>query len=150
MYPGVEVKQRAGHGWEMTDERLANRLTDLKSATDRLREAVDEWRADGRPIIRDSVIKRFEFSFELAWKATRDWMRVWERDVEPNGPRQVLEVAFARGVVSDANRWSSMLFNRNLTVHIYSESEVDDIATWICANALEVLDELIDRLSRDG
>lgn len=69
----------------MADERLTNRLTDLKLPIKRLREAIDEWNAGSRPIIRDAVVMRFEFSVELAWKATRDWLHVWEPDVSPNG-----------------------------------------------------------------
>ncbi len=134
----------------MTDERLANRLTDLRSATDRLREAIDEWQADHRSIIRDSVVKRFELCFELSWKATRDWLHFWERDIDPNGPRQSLEFGFERGVIADANRWSAMLLYRNRTVHVYNEGDVDVIAAWIVANALELFDALVVRLSAGG
>lgn len=134
----------------MDNERLINRLADLRSATERLREAVAEWQTDQRAIIRDSVLKRFEFSVELAWKATRDWLHVWEPDIDANGPRQVLESGYARGIVADANRWSLMLLYRNRTVHVYSETDVNGIAIWVCANALELLDGLIDRLSRNS
>ena len=43
-----------------------------------------------------------------------------------------------------------MLLYRNQTVHVYNEPDVNGIAIWIRANALELLDDLIDRLSRDG
>lgn len=134
----------------MSNERLAQRLSDLISARNRFREAIAEWQLDHRPIIRDSVIKRFEFTFELAWKATGDWLRVWERDLDAGGPRQTLENGFARGLMPDANRWSMMLLYRNRTVHVYNESDVEAIAEWVVANAVELFNGLIVRLSHDG
>lgn len=134
----------------MTSERFDNRLADFRSATERLREVIDRWHREHDEMLQDAVIKRFEFTFELAWKSARDWMRIWERDIEPNGPRQVLEAAYSRGVVTDANAWSLMLFNRNRTVHIYDQAEVSQIAIWIAKNTLELCDALIDRLARQG
>lgn len=121
---------------------------DLRSALARLRAAIDRSRAETDDVARDSVIKRFEFTFELAWKAMRDWLRVWEQDIQPSSPRQVLEAGVARGLIVDANNWSAMLFYRNRTVHIYNEVEVDLIARWVAVAGLEMFDALVIRLDQ--
>lgn len=49
----------------MSKERFIERQAEVRQAAARLREAVAE---PENAIVRDAVIQRFEFSFELVWK----------------------------------------------------------------------------------
>ena len=49
--------------------RFQERLSDYKSAVDRLEEALKEPESE---IVIDGVLHRFEFTFELAWKTIKD------------------------------------------------------------------------------
>ena len=68
-------------------------------------------------VIRDACIQRFEFGFELAWKAIQRASRHQGRDCM--SPRSCLREAFAMGWLTDEEAWLAMLADRNLTSHTY-------------------------------
>lgn len=70
-------------------------------------------------IQRDAAIQRFEFTFELAWKALKDFY--FEKGVDLNSPKDVFRHAFASGDIQDEKIWLEMLKDRNLTSHTYNE-----------------------------
>ena len=51
--------------------RYEERKQELLSATERLKEALQEKEND---IIIDGTLHRFEFTFELAWKTIKDYL----------------------------------------------------------------------------
>ena len=71
---------------------------------------------------RDAAIKRFEFTFELAWKTTR---RVAQKAGIECGasPREVIKAALRAGWVDDDRSWLKMLEDRNRTTHAYDEAD---------------------------
>ncbi|ETZ07142.1 hypothetical protein P618_200685 [Holospora obtusa F1] len=70
-------------------------------------------------IQRDAAIQRFEFTFELAWKALKNLY--YEKGVDLNSPKDVFRHAFASGDIQDEKIWLEMLKDRNLTSHTYNE-----------------------------
>lgn len=70
-------------------------------------------------IQRDAAIQRFEFTFELAWKALKDFY--FEKGIDLNSPKDVFRHAFASGDIQDEKIWLEMLKDRNLTSHTYNE-----------------------------
>lgn len=75
--------------------------------------------------IRDSAIKRFEFTYEIAWKVIKRISHY--RGVEVNSPRQAFRQAFKEGWIKDDILWSDMIDARNLTVHVYKEEVAENI-----------------------
>ena len=95
----------------------ATRIELLQRALDRLEAAL------GRPeddITRDACIQRFEFSFELAWKAIQRQARA--EGLQCESPRECLRLAFSMGLVEDDPQWMSMVEDRNRTSHTYEEA----------------------------
>ena len=80
-----------------TDRRQQLALQHFAQALDRLREvvALPEDR-----IIRDALIKRFEFTFEAGWKAAYRWLRARSIDVN-EGADEVIPQAFKHRLVTD-------------------------------------------------
>ena len=104
----------------MSKERFIERQAEVRNAAARLQEAVAQ---PDSSIVRDAVIQRFEFSFELVWKALKLYLE--RQGHECGGPRPTLKKAFAEGLVAtpeEADVWLQMLEDRNLTSHAYDEA----------------------------
>jgi nucleotidyltransferase substrate binding protein (TIGR01987 family) len=74
---------------------------------------------------RGSAIQRFEFTFELAWKAVATVAQA--HGVEARSPREAFKQAFALGWVTDEDVWLRMLDDRNRTTHTYNEAVAEEI-----------------------
>lgn len=94
----------------------------FEQALQRLREVLTE---PETTVVRDAAIKRFEFTFELAWKATQRFLRA--QGIACRSPKQCLQEAFAFGLVQDNPLWIRMLEDRNLTVHTYDDRTAQKI-----------------------
>jgi nucleotidyltransferase substrate binding protein (TIGR01987 family) len=91
---------------------------------------------------RDSAIKRFEFTIELAWKCIQKFLR--EEEIICRSPKECLKEAFKFGLIKDDPRWIEALEDRNLTVHTYDEATADDVYSRL-PNYLEIFECLRDR-----
>ena len=79
-------------------------------AVARLDDAVQDYQQYHMESIRDGMIQRFGFSFELAWKALKEYMT--EQGVpDLQFPKQLLQEAYAAGLIDDQAVW--------LEMHIY-------------------------------
>jgi nucleotidyltransferase substrate binding protein (TIGR01987 family) len=74
---------------------------------------------------RDSAIKRFEFTVELAWKCVQWFLR--DQKIICRSPKECLKEAFKIGLIEDDPRWLEMLEDRNLTVHTYDEKTAEEV-----------------------
>jgi nucleotidyltransferase substrate binding protein (TIGR01987 family) len=95
---------------------------------------------------RDSAIKRFEFTIELAWKCAQKFLR--NQEIICRSPKECLKEAFKFGLVKDDPRWIEALADRNLTVHTYDEATADDVYSRL-PNYLEVFIFLKDRIKEE-
>ncbi|MBR2105527.1 MAG: nucleotidyltransferase substrate binding protein [Bacteroidales bacterium] len=113
-------------------DRSKDRFARFQSALKRLSEAILQYEdiTDETDIIksmmRDSIIKRFEFTFELAWKVMKDYAEYNGYDDMANSPRNAIRLALQMGIISDT-AWMSMLESRNTMAHVYDEEEADSI-----------------------
>lgn len=104
----------------MSQERFIERQADVRASSMRLREALAQPESD---LIRDATIQRFEFTFEVIWKALKLYLEHQGHDC--GGPRPTLKKAFAEGLipsVEEADCWLQMIEDRNLTSHAYDQA----------------------------
>lgn len=94
------------------------------------------------PIVRDSVIMRFTYSFEAGWKAAYRWLRARGVDVD-EGAYEVLPEAFKRRLITDAQAWGEMRKLRNRTAHTYDEAVARMVAGYARDEGLRLLTELL-------
>jgi nucleotidyltransferase substrate binding protein (TIGR01987 family) len=116
-------------------------LESFKKSLERLKESAA---LDKTIIIRDSVLKRFEFTAELAWKTIKRFLR--EKEIDCLSPRECLEEAFKNKLIEDDELWISMIKDRNIIVHNYNEEVSDIIYERIVGKYIEMLDSLKDKL----
>lgn len=107
----------------MTEERLRERLENYNKALKRLEEALAK-KPD--PYIYDSVIKRFEFTYEMAWKLMKALID-YQGGESGSFPRGIFKEAYASGLIKDGEVWLGMLEDRNLTSHTYDEVGAKEI-----------------------
>lgn len=126
-------------------DSLEKALTSFKKAVDRsLAEPEDKE-------IRDSVIQRFEYTYELCWKMIK-------RRLEADAPnpqaidqlsfRDLMREAAQHGLIIKVEPWFEYRSQRNITSHIYDEEKAESVyatALKFVAEAARVLAELQKR-----
>ena len=101
-------------------DNFSNCLAILKSADFKL--------ADNNEIYRTGIIGQFNLTFELAWKALQETLKLHGVEEASTGsPREILQLGYNVGFVSDSSVWLLMLKKRNTSVHIYNEDEIDEM-----------------------
>jgi len=127
---------------DSTDRRFELAIEMFEKALARLHEALD---LDESAIVRDALIQRFEFTFEMAWKAMYRWLRARGAAVNEEA-FAVLPVAYRNRLVTDEAAWSDIRRNRNLTSHTYREDMAIQVAAFIRAVAAAQFDKLLATL----
>ena len=94
----------------------------FKKAFRKLKEALSLPQTD---VNRDASIKRFEFTFELAWKTAQKFLR--GQGIVTRSPKETFQQSFKFGLIKDNVNWIRMLDDRNLTSHTYDEQTAKNI-----------------------
>src|SRR5690606_11567145 len=115
-------------------------LDGFKKAVSRLEEAIRHEKDD---FLRDSVIQRFGFSIELAWKTTKKIM-----STAMSAPKDVVREIAQSGYIDDVHIWLEAIDMRNLSSHTYKEPLAEKVYTFAC-NFLPELKELISHLEKN-
>jgi len=119
----------------------------LKKAYDRLVKVSNLY--DGKDdIIRDSLIQRFEFTYELTHKTLKEFMKYLGVTLENSFPRTIFKKAYVNNLISDDLVWISLLEERNSTSHIYNEKLADEIAERIVNKYVSAIGELVLNLEK--
>ena len=101
-------------------DNFSNCLAILKSADFKL--------ADNNEIYRTGIIGQFNLTCELAWKALQETLKLHGVEEASTGsPREILQLGYKVGFVSDSSVWLLMLKKSNTSVHIYNEDEIDEM-----------------------
>lgn len=104
----------------MTLPGARRRVALLDQALARLEEALAR-REDA--IVRDACIQRFEFRFEVAWRAIQGRARAEGLDCV--SPRDCFRTGFRLGLLGQDLRWLAMVEDRNRTTHLHDEDTAE-------------------------
>lgn len=84
--------------------------------------------AEGNNIYRTGIIGQFNLTFELAWKALQEVLKMHGVESAATGsPREILQLGYKMGFLDDAAVWLLMLRKRNTSVHIYDENAIEEM-----------------------
>ncbi|AKL93672.1 nucleotidyltransferase substrate binding protein [Clostridium aceticum] len=126
--------------------KLETKLINFKNALDRLREAVVEFkREDASDVVRDGLIQRFEFTYELSWKAMKEYLE----DIgimDKNSPKAVIKEAYFQKIIVNEKNWLLMLQDRNMTSHVYREEMAEEIAERIVTYYIKEFEVVLEKL----
>ena len=109
--------------------KLNNKYDNFSNAVNRLNEAnIAYKRNPENDIYQDALIKRFEFTFELAWKTLREFLIDQGYRLEIATPKNVIGFAYREGILTNEELWLDMLAARNNTAHDYGRELSAQIA----------------------
>jgi nucleotidyltransferase substrate binding protein (TIGR01987 family) len=103
--------------WKQRFEHFVKAFRQLKNAKELKRER------DFTELELQGVIQAFEVSQELSWKVMKDFLEE-QGKTDLFGSKNAVKEAFNVGLISNGDIWFDMIKSRNLTSHIYDESEV--------------------------
>lgn len=115
----------------LKQQSLAQALKRLNNMITRYYEKKKDLEIDEEDFLayQDSVVKRFEISFELLWKYLKEYLAE-VHGVEALSPKKVFREALAQRLLSkdEMNLLLKMCNDRNLTAHTYSEEHSAELA----------------------
>jgi nucleotidyltransferase substrate binding protein (TIGR01987 family) len=135
--------RRAPESSDVTRERFELARSQFEKALARLREAVAQ---DETELVRDALIQRFEFTYELGWKCMFYWLRMQKEKV-PEVVRQVLQAAFRAELITDAELWERIKDYRDETSHTYDEKKAIEVAAFVRSQAVQGFETLLAKLA---
>jgi len=126
----------------MKSDKLEKSLMNLKKATDRFAEALQEPKSS---IVMDATIQRFEFTYELMWKT----LKIFLEDIHgirAVSPRLVFKEAYSLSIIEHEDIFLEMIQSRNLLSHTYNEEQAEQIYKK-CPLYLSAIEDLYPRIS---
>ena len=102
--------------------------------------------------LRAGLIKHFEFTYELSWKAMQRWVRdSVGGSVDAMYTRlDVFRRAGEAGLIADVERWIAHHRARNLTSHTYRQETADQVLAAVPGFLEDARALLLALESRDG
>lgn len=116
-------------------------LKKLIDAHKRLEEGIEQARDE---LDKDGVIQRFEFTFELLWKALKIYLE--HQGIIVKTPRDSFVEAFRINLFDDEKIFLDMMEDRNSASHIYDKETSKKIFNRIKKNYSSEITKLIEQL----
>lgn len=109
---------------ENQDIRWKQRFANFKNAFKQLKNAKElQKERDFTELELQGVIQAFEVSQELSWKVLKDFLEA-QGKTDLFGSKNAVKEAFNVGLINNGEIWFQMIRSRNMTSHIYDQSEI--------------------------
>ena len=133
---------------EEKQPKWIERLEVFRNAIARLNEVIEISKQRSlNQFERDSLIKRFEFSYEMAWKL----MMSYEKDngvIGILGSKDVVRQAFSMSLIDNGEAWLEMIDDRNKTSYLYDEEMAIDVIDAITHTYFPLFQELLLKMEQ--
>lgn len=130
------------------DKTLNLKIKEFKEAIDRLKESLGQ---ENNEFIRDSIIKRFEFAFELSWKTAKIYLR--EREgTDVFSPKECWRELRKNNLLSDEETeiFLNITDERNSIIHTYDQKFAKILAEKIRADYYSRLNNLFQVFKKNA
>lgn len=132
-------------------------LSSFVKALASLEEALSEHqKQDKNLFVRDAMIQRFEYSYELAHKMLKRYLEMTEssaEEIDQMSFSNLIRTGAERGLLLHSwDQWSVYRSARNLTSHTYNESKAIEVCSVIpgfLADAQYLLKQLETRIVKE-
>ena len=126
----------------------------LKTAIERFGEMLAAYRDNARrpalerEAVQDSLIKRFEYTFEVAWKTCKRHLQEdGFTEAASGSPKSIIRLAAERKLIADAEAWMGYLaFRQDSPWQDYSNDNAEtvlDIAEAFYKNVVNLYQQMI-------
>ena len=114
---------------------MALDLSNLEKALVSLKTALDVYGRKTLPdtahekiVMRDGVIQRFEYTYELAWKMLKRYLEAYGLE-KPDSltNKELFRIGFESGLIRSPEKWFYYLKMRNQTSHAYDEVKAAEV-----------------------
>jgi nucleotidyltransferase substrate binding protein (TIGR01987 family) len=142
-------------GEESPDIRWKQRFHNFSRAFNLLREIVEahDDLTTLEAIVKEGIIQRFEYTFELAWKTLKDLMQEDGLEIEVISPKFVFKLAYQSKYIDTIDPWLKMTGDRNLMSHTYNFKTFDKILRSLKNEYFQIIESLyssfLDRMMSD-
>lgn len=119
--------------WKQRFEHFCNAFRQLKNAKELQSER------DFSELELQGAIQAFEVTQELSWKVMKDFLES-EGVRDLFGSKTAVRESFNVGLITGADVWNDMIKSRNLTSHIYDNSEIVKILKTIFEDYVPVFE----------
>lgn len=99
------------------DIRWKQRFYNYQKALSQLTKFIEKGKLS--ELEEQGIIKAFEYTYELAWNVIKDYYEE-QGEVNIQGSRDALRLAFQRGLIADGDNWMKMIKSRIASVHTYN------------------------------
>lgn len=126
------------------DQTFQLKLEEFKKAIDTLDEAIT---AEKSALARDSAIKRFEYTFELAWKTAKVLLND-KFGIKVTAPKECFRELRNKIALSDQDIeiLLEMTDDRNEVIHTYKETFANEIYEKIVSRYTPILQKIYEAL----
>ena len=128
-------------------EKVKYAIDKLRDALARMKEGVSEAENE---LDKDGVIQRFEFTYEMLWKALKIYLEeqgvAAATPLQVGTPRGAFKEAFRLGFIEGEEILLDMIEDRNKTSHIYNKETSEKIFERIKSNYITAVEKVLDKL----
>ena len=115
-------------------------LIEFEDTVKNLEEVLKE---EKTKFIRDSAIKRFELTFDMAWKTIKAFLE--EKGVVCVSPLHCFREACRQGLLDYEDIWIEMVKTRNATAHTYKDELAEKVYV-VLPQSAEAFQKLLSAL----
>jgi len=133
------------------DIRWKQRFQNYKKAFYLLRVVLEENDniLDLSDLEKEGLIKRFEFTLELAWKTLKDKMLDDGILISKISPKFVVKLAYESKYITNIDTWLEMINDRNLMSHTYNFTNFTKVLESLQDKYYKELDNLYIYLAQE-
>ena len=103
-------------------DKLEKAITSLETAFNFYHSGTFALGSQQKNLLRDGVIQRFAYTFELSWKTLKRYLEIYGLEKVDNFTnKELFRVGYEMGLLDDAAAWMGYLKRRNLTSHVYED-----------------------------
>ncbi|MFB6212627.1 MAG: HI0074 family nucleotidyltransferase substrate-binding subunit [Candidatus Magasanikbacteria bacterium] len=121
-------------------EILDSKLEDFQNALTSLESVLEREKSE---LVRDSTIKRFEYTFDSGWKTAKRYLKD-ELGIDERSPKKVIRELRKNGLINaeKAEKFLEMTDDRNKSVHSYNKEFIEGLYSDIKEEYFDLLKDL--------